>query len=148
MVSRRGEKRERAAYHDSRRYLKRHPPRLSDPLFGLRDRKEWRDAVGQAIQRYPRQARRREADLRSGGLGRMRKGPSAESVVLRHSGGAVCAVEMALERFPAREQRRLRAVLWGGGERRREDKPLVALFCRYVAAYLGYGRERYDIKSS
>lgn len=147
-MSRRQEKRERAAYHDSRRYLKQHPPRLSSPLFGLRPKAEWMETVRKAIRRYPSAAHRREEALRAGGVGSGRRGRSAENVLLYNSGGVVDAVEAALGRLPPEQRRRVWAVCFGGAERRKGDRAAVSLFERYLAAYLGFGRERYDIKSA
>lgn len=146
-MSRRAEKREARAYHDSRRYLKQHPPRLSDPTFGLRPRGEWIDTVRQVIRDYPRRRARREADLRAGGLRTRRRGPSAEDVVLRNSGGPVDAVDAALRQLTGEERRRIRAVCFEGAERHKSDRELIGRFQRLVAAYLGYGRSRYDHRS-
>lgn len=146
-MSRRGDKREEAGYHDSRRYLKRHPPRLSDPLFRLAPREEWIEPVRAAVRLYPRLARRREGEMRAGGVGSGRRGRSAESVVVCGSVGIPAAVEAALEHFPRKRRSRLRAVLWGGLERTKADRADVGLFYRYAAVYLGFGRQKYDLKS-
>lgn len=146
-MSRREERREERSYHDSRRYLKRHPPRLSDPLFGLRPREDWITAVRQVIHIYPRMRDQREEELRAGGVSCGRRGRSAEWVLLRQSTGPVEAVEAALRRLSRPQRRRIREICFEGGSRCRGDKPLVDLFQRYVAAYLGYGRERYDCRS-
>lgn len=146
-MSRRAEKKDRFSYHDSRRYLKQHPPRKSDPLFCLQPYSEWIGPVRWVIKEYPKLARRREADLRAGGLGGVRKGPSAESVVIYHSSGPVIAVEEALQRLPPEQRKRIWAICFEGAERKKSDRALVGLFQRYVAAYLGYGRKRYDRKS-
>ncbi len=146
-MSRREEKRELAAYHDSGRYLKRHPPRLSDPLFGLAPRAEWADEVRMVLRTYPKLARCKEAALRAGGIRAGRRGPSAENVLLWHSAGAVAAVEAALDHFPMERRRRLCAVCFQRTERCRQDWTDINLLQRYVAVYLGYGRARYDLKS-
>lgn len=146
-MSRRSEKKDRFSYHDSRRYLKKHPPRRSDPLFGLQPYSEWIGPVRWAIKEYPKLARQREADLRAGGLGGTRKGPSAESVVIHHSSGPVVAVDEALERLTHAQRKRIREICFEGAEREKSDRALIGLFQRYVATYLGYGRKRYDHKS-
>lgn len=146
-MSRREERRELRSCHDSRRYLKQHPPRMSDPLFGLRPRSEWIGPVRWVIKDYPKLARRRQADLRAGGLGGIRKGPSAESVVIYHSTGPVVAVDEALKRLTPVQRNRIREICFEGAERKKTDRALIGLFQRYVAAYLGYGRKHYDKKS-
>lgn len=146
-MSHRGEKREAAAYHDSRRYLKRHPRRLSDPLFGLQSYERWIGPVRRIIEKYPELAKRREEDLKAGGLGGMRRGPSAESVYIRYSAGPVAAVEKALRQLKPDQRRRVRAVCFEGAPRKKSDREAIYLFQRYVAAYSGYGRKRYDQKS-
>lgn len=144
-MSRRTEKRELAAYHDSRRYLKKHPPRLSDPLFGLK-KDAWVGEVKTVIQRYQEWKRDRERAMSCGAYRTGRRGWSAENVVLRYSGGSVEAVETALKQFPREDRNRLQAVLWGGEELAQRDKLLVGKFQRYLAVFLGYGRPRYNLK--
>ena len=144
----RKDKREQAAYHDSRRWLKRHSPRRSDPLFGLRERSQWADNVKKTVYQYPKWAKRQREDMAAGGVGVGRRGRSAEEVVMRSSSGPVAAVEAALERFDRSEQNRLKGILWGGQERQKADRALLGLFYRYVAVYMGYGRPRYDRQSS
>lgn len=146
-MSRRAEKREARAYHDSRRYLKQHPPRLSDPTFALRPRGEWIETVRRVIRDYPRRRARREAELRAGGLRTRRRGPSAEDVVLRNSGGPVDAVDAALRQLTGEERRRIRQICFDGAARCRSDRALIGQFQRLVAAYLGFGRPRYDHRS-
>lgn len=145
-MSRRKEKRERAAYHDSRRYLKKHPPRLSDPLFGLTEKVAWAREVEIVIQRYPEWKRDRERAMSYGAYRTGRRGWSAENVVLRHSGGSVEAVETALKQFPREDRNRLQAVLRGGEDLAQRDKLLLGKFRSYLAVFLGYGRPRYNLK--
>lgn len=99
------------------------------------------------LRTYPKLARYKEAALRAGGIRAGRRGPSAENVLIWHSAGAVAAVEAALAHFSAERRRRLCSVCFQGAERRREDRTDINLLQRYVAAYLGYGRARYDLKS-
>lgn len=145
-MSRRKEKRELAAYHDSRRYLKKHPPRLSDPLFGIKEKAAWDREVKRVIGEYPEWKRERERAMSYGAYRTGRRGWSAENVVIRHSGGSVEAVETALKQFPREDRNRIQAVLWGGEESDKTDKPLVGKFRRYLAVFLGYGRPRYNLK--
>lgn len=147
-MSTRQQKRARALYHDSRRWLKKHPPRLSNPLYGLSPKREWLRHVAEVVRAYPRRLKWRRAELRTGGLGGLRKGPSAESVVLRCEWPEVTAVERALEHLTPEQRRRIAAVLWGHAPRGKADKAATGLFYRYVAVYLGYGRKRYDTKSA
>lgn len=144
----RKDKREQAAYHDSRRWLKRHAPRRSDPLFGLRERSQWMDTVEKTVYQYPKWAAQQRADMAAGGICSGRRGQSAENVVMRSSSGPVAAVEAALGHFDHNEQNRLKGILWGGQERKKADRALLGLFYRYVAVYMGYGRPRYDRQSS
>lgn len=144
----RREKRELASYHDSRRWLKGHQPHRGDPLVGLRNKAVWREPVGRAVANYPKWAARQKADMAAGGILPRRRGPSAESVVIWNFTGPVAAVETALGRFSRPEQARLKAVLWGGAPRDKIDRSMLGLFYRYVAVYLGYGRPRYDRKST
>lgn len=145
-MSRRRDKRERAAYHDSGRYLKNHPPRRSDPLFGIKGKETWASEVTSAIKKYPERLKEREQDMKYGAYRTGRRGISAENVALRHSGGSVVATEAALKQFPSPERKRLQAILWGNEEYTRKDRELVGRFKRYLAVFLGYGRPRYNLK--
>jgi len=146
--SNRAKKRERASYHDSRRWLKYHPPRRSDPLFGLKPKETWRKAVDKVIADYPRLKHQQMMTLTSGGLWTSRRSISAEAVVMRAEDPVLRAVKKALAQFPQPDRERIQAILWGWQEQRKEDGATIGLFRRYLAVYLGYGRERYDQRSS
>lgn len=137
--SRRAEKRERAAHHDSGRYLKRHPRKRSDPLTGLDRESGWKGAAAGAVRRYPKLKERERAELAAGGLRAGRRGPSPEEVLIRRSSGLVAAVDKAMGSFHGDRRKRLRAVLWGGTEPGKEDRAILKRFYQLTAVYLGYG---------
>lgn len=76
-MSNRAQKRLLAARHDSRRYLKHHPPRRSVPSPAVQA------AAKREIRYYPEKRRRREEYLMAGVAPVGRRGPSAEVVMLR-----------------------------------------------------------------
>lgn len=135
----REEKRERAAHHDSRRYLKKHPRKRSDPLTGLDRESDWKAAAAGAVRRYPKLHERERAELAAGGLRTARRGPSPEAVLIRHSSGLVEAVEKALRDVPREKRNRLKAVVWCGVEPTNEDRAILKRFYQLTAVYLGYG---------
>lgn len=143
-MSNRGLRRDRAARHDSRRYLKQHPPRRSDPLVGLRPREEWALAVAQVVRAYPRDKKRREDALKNGGRRTGRVSPSAERVFFRHYGGTVGAVDAALERFSPADRAELLEFITNG-TRKPQSRWKINRFFRLVAVFLGYGREEWRL---
>lgn len=120
--------REQRAMHDSRRYLKHHPPRRSDPLLWLPPPMVWMRAAERALTEYPALSRKRDRLMaeRSYRVGRV--GPSAERVL---TSGPVAKIGKQLEavdwarrhvarlKLPEKRKREilLRAVAYGLGFR-------------------------------
>lgn len=138
-MSHRAEKRLRAGRHDGRRWLKSHPPRRGDPLWGLVPQEVWASRVAQILQRYPAEKARRESDFRNGGWRSGRRSPSAEAVYFRAC-GRVEAVEAALERFSSAQRKNILNYLYFGTKTAEID-----LFSRYVAVFSGFGRKEWRV---
>lgn len=143
-MSNRAMGRGQAARHDSRRYLKKHPPRRSDPLYGLRPREEWAMPVAQAVRAYPREKKRREDAMKNGGRRSGRVSPSAERVFFQNYGGCVGAVDAALERFPPAERAELLEFITNG-TKNPALRGKINRFFRLTAVFLGFGRKEWRL---
>lgn len=143
-MSNREARRGSAARHDSRRYLKNHPPRQSDPLYGLKPRQAWALPVAQAVHAYPREKKNREDALKNGGRRSGRVSPSAERVFFQNYGGCVGAVDAALERFSHKERKEILYFLYHG-TRKNASRGEINRFFRLVAAFLGFGRKEWRL---
>lgn len=101
-MSRRQTKKLAAARHDSRRFLKRHPPRRSAPP------REVVDLARRAVEDYPHQRKLVWARIIERATPPRRRGPSAEDVLIRSlPGGITGDAFMAVERVMRRSHLRL-----------------------------------------